>query len=156
MINEICAKNYCREDVSLIENYEKAITDTTQTWVCHHRDEIKVLPSGMTVIRSYKDLKENGRYYGCPANELIFLTKSEHNRLHNMHMSEDRRKKMNEAKKGQVPWNKGIPALNKGKTASIFGKAFQEHYGITSCDNKKLYHKEYSFYKRHSKFSWEV
>ena len=156
MINEICAKNYCIEDISLIENYEKAITDTTQTWVCHHRDEVKVLPSGMTVISSYKDLKENGRYYGRPANELIFLTKSEHIRLHNMHMSEDRRKKIIEAKKGKSSWNKGIPALNRGKTSSIFGQAFKEHYGITSYDNKKLYHKEYSFYKRHSKFSWEV
>lgn len=156
MINEICAKNYCIEDISLIENYEKAITDTTQTWVCHHRDEVKVLPSGMTVISSYKDLIENGRYYGRPANELIFLTKSEHNRLHNMHMSEDRRKKIIAAKKGKSSWNKGIPAWNKGKPASIFGQAFKEHYGITAIDDKKLYMKEYKFYKCNSKFSWEV
>lgn len=149
MINEICVKNYCIEDMSLIENYEKAITDTAQIWDLHHRTEIWWNCSA-------QDLIDNECYYNRKACELIFLTHAEHTKLHNKHMSEDRRKKMNEAKKGQIPWNKGIPALNKGKIASIFGKAFQEHYGITSCDNKKLYHKEYSFYKRHSKFSWEV
>ena len=30
-------KKYCCEDPSLIENYDKAIADTTQTWEIHHR-----------------------------------------------------------------------------------------------------------------------
>ena len=129
MIDKRRAKSYCKEDVSKIENYDKAVNDKTQTCHCHHRDEVKVLPSGITVIRSKTDLIENGRYYNCPANELIFLTKAEHNSLHH---------------KG----DKGI--------CSEFGKAFKEHYELTSCDNIKLYMKEYMFYKRHSKFSWEV
>ena len=29
MINEFCAKKFCSEDISLVENYEKAINDTT-------------------------------------------------------------------------------------------------------------------------------
>lgn len=49
--------------------------------------------------------------------------------------------------------NKG-KTNHKGKTSSIFGKAFKEHYGMTKCDNKKLYNKEYCFYARHGKFSW--
>lgn len=93
MINEKNAKRFCNEDISLIENYDKATVDNTQTWHCHHRDEIKVLPSGMTVLRSRQELKENGRYYNCPANELIFLTQSEHRRLHDIHISEETRKK---------------------------------------------------------------
>lgn len=76
------AKSYCKDDISLIENYDKAIADTTQIWECHHRDEIKILPSGITVLRNKEDLIEAGRYYNCPANELIFLTKEEHKRMH--------------------------------------------------------------------------
>ena len=37
MINEYCAKKFCCEDPSLIENYALAVADTTQTWDCHHR-----------------------------------------------------------------------------------------------------------------------
>ena len=102
MINEYNAKKFCKEDISKIENYEKAINDTKQMWHCHHREEIKVLPSGIKVISSRKELKDNGRYYNCPANELIFLTKSEHRRLHNFNRSESTKIKMSEAMKGRV------------------------------------------------------
>ena len=40
MINEYQAKRYCKEDLSKIENYDKAIADTSQIWDCHHRTEI--------------------------------------------------------------------------------------------------------------------
>ena len=33
------ASKYCCEDISLIENYDKAIEDKTQYWHCHHRLE---------------------------------------------------------------------------------------------------------------------
>lgn len=36
-------KKYCCEDISLIENYEKAVNDKTQTWCCHHKLEIELL-----------------------------------------------------------------------------------------------------------------
>ena len=36
MINE-GVKKFCNEDISLIENYNKAISDSNQTWDCHHR-----------------------------------------------------------------------------------------------------------------------
>ena len=32
MINEKQARKYCKEEISKIKNYEKAIADTTQTW----------------------------------------------------------------------------------------------------------------------------
>lgn len=104
MVNEQLAKAYCREDISNIENYDKAIADTTQTWSCHHRDEIKNLPSGVTVIRSRKDLKDAGRYFGCPANELIFLTNTEHMKLHKSGktLSNEHRKRIGEAMKGKT------------------------------------------------------
>ena len=103
MINESNAHEYCRDDIAKIENYDKAAADNTQMWDCHHRDEVKVLPSGMTVLRSRQDLIDSGRYYDCPANELIFLTHSEHQRVHNkgMHHSDETRKKISESQKGK-------------------------------------------------------
>ena len=75
MISENHAKTFCREDLSLIENYDKAIADTTQVWHCHHRRES---------IYSKNDLIEINEYYNRPACELIFLTPFEHIRLHQL------------------------------------------------------------------------
>ena len=144
MISERNTKMFCKEDISKIENYDKAISDSTQIWHCHHRDEVKVLSSGMTVLRSRQDLIDNGHYYNCPANELIFLTNAEHIRLHRngLKLSEE--------------WRRKISESHKGKTNSIFGRAFKEHYGMTESNDRKLYDKEYNFYKYHGHFSWEV
>ena len=103
MICEALVKRYCKDPASMIENYHEAMMDKSQTWICHHKDEVKVLPSGITVVRSPKELMENNRYYNCPANELIFLTRKEHNILHNkvrVH-SKDTRQKISEAHKGK-------------------------------------------------------
>ena len=66
-------QQYCRENLSNIENYELAKQYNFKHWVIHHRDEIKKLPSDIIVIRSRAELIENDRYFNCPANELIFL-----------------------------------------------------------------------------------
>ena len=94
MISTRTAKAYCRDDISLIENYDKAVSDTTQVWDCHHRRE---------TIYSVKELIEIGEYYNRPACELIFLTPTDHRRLHKLgkHLSEETRKKLRESKKGE-------------------------------------------------------
>ena len=94
MINERFAKSYCKDDISLIENYDKAIADITQVWHCHHRRE---------TIFSRKDLKEIGEYYNRPACELIFLTSLEHKRLHNLgkRISAEHKRKLSESMKGE-------------------------------------------------------
>ena len=94
MISTRTAKAYCRDDISLIENYDKAVSDTTQMWHCHHRRE---------TIYSRLGLLEIGEYYNRPACELIFLTSLEHNRLHNLGkcLSAESRKKYSEVKKGE-------------------------------------------------------
>ena len=130
MIDSYRASKYCCEDITLIENYDKAIADDTQTWQIHHRDEIRTLPSGKTVYRSQQELIESGRYYNCPANEFIFLTKAEHIKLHgkyrpslpkecyeravitrrnngNNRHSEETKRKLSEVHKGKSSWNKG-------------------------------------------------
>lgn len=75
MICKKSVKHFCSEDISLIENYQEAINDTTQTWHCHHRLEIELDKSG-------NDLINMNLYYNRPASELIFLTKREHMSLH--------------------------------------------------------------------------
>lgn len=91
MINVRNSKQYCCEDLSLIENYDLAVADTTQTWECHHRKEIDEHTTATEL------LAEN-MYFKRPAAELIFLTQAEHLKLHNSNLSEEtinkRRQKM--------------------------------------------------------------
>lgn len=43
------------------------------------------------------------------------------------------------------------------KTFSEFGKKFKEHFGITNCENHKLYNKEWMWWFTHNKVCrWEV
>lgn len=71
-------KHYCCEDLSLIENYNLAISDKSNVWVIHHRFELDC----PVYKASMKDLKNFGLYWNRPANELIFLTRQEHQSLH--------------------------------------------------------------------------
>jgi len=114
------AQRYCSEDLSKIENYELAKNDPTPNkWCIHHRDECKVLPSGMIALRSSQDLIENDRYFNCPANELIFLTNSDHWKLHHKMGSIDYNKVSVNTKEAMknVPYEK--LAYWKGKKQSF-------------------------------------
>ena len=114
MIDAYKAKKYCKEELSKIENYDKAIADATNTWDLHHRTEIWWNCTA-------QDLIDNECYYNRKACELIFLTHAEHTRLHNMHMSESRRRKMSDSMKGK---NKGrkmmqMPGTNQLKFVKV-------------------------------------
>lgn len=110
MINEHQAQKFCKDNLSKIENYDKAIADPTQTWDLHHRLELTL---DGEFAHTAEELKRMNMYYNCPYFELIFLTHSEHTRLHqkvmkgennNMygrHHSEETKKKMSEALKGE-------------------------------------------------------
>lgn len=91
---------YCREPLENIENYDVAIA-SDEMYELHHRDEVRVLPSGMVAVRSRDDLKENGRYRNCPANELIFLSRTEHRTMHRSreNLSSETRKRISDARK---------------------------------------------------------
>ena len=79
MINETCAKCYCSEDISLIENYKAAISDEEKMWDIHHRRECD--SEGRTLFTK-KQLIDMGLYLKRPASELIFVTRSMHSKLH--------------------------------------------------------------------------
>ena len=61
MINETYVKKYCCDDISKIENYDKAISDTTRIWDCHYRMEL--VETGAVVDSSTKDLIDLRIYY---------------------------------------------------------------------------------------------
>lgn len=114
MMNVYNAKRFCKEDISKIDNYDKAITDIDNMWECHHRTEI-------WWNCSKKDLIANECYYNRKACELIFLTPAEHRRLHNVNKSEDTRIKMSESLKGHKCSKEvriKISEANKGKIRS--------------------------------------
>lgn len=92
-------ERYCK-DYENIENYEKAKADNFEGWCCHHRKGVYI---------QTEELQELGMYYGRPAEELIFLTVSEHQYLHKKgkqgywkgkNLSEEVKKKISEANKG--------------------------------------------------------
>ena len=132
MINEKTSKRMCCEQVSLIENYEKAISDTTQTWHCHHRKE-----TDDNIPRN--KLIELGLYYNRPANELIFLTKSEHIKLHKevyhplkgQHLSEEHKQKIGESNKGKT---------RQGHTSWLKGKHLSEEHKQKLSESLKGQH----------------
>lgn len=122
MIDKRRASMYCYQDLSLIENYDKAVADTEQTWQCHHRVET-IMNCGS------KELISVGAYYDRPAHELIFLTKGEHRILHNKgkQHSTDTKKKMSVAKKGKPKTQK-----HKRKIAEAI-KLFWERRRTGQC-----------------------
>ena len=133
MINESQSRKFCRDDISKIENYEEAINDKTQTWDLHHRLELTL--DGEFAL-TVSQLKMHDMYYNRPYYELIFLTPAEHRRLHNMNMSEETRRKMSEAQKGEKnhffgkhlseEHRKKLSEAKKGENHPLFGKHHSE------------------------------
>lgn len=80
MINdEKDLKRICKRYTE-IENYETALNDKTQIWVCHHRREVQ---DGFRIWKK-DELIKIGQYYHREPEELIFMTRSEHITLHNL------------------------------------------------------------------------
>ena len=104
---------FCIDDISLIENYAEAISDKSETWVCHHRLEthnkfgrLRDEPISATLLKQLR------LYCNRPASELIFMRSSDHMTLHahlthkGKKLSEETKRKISEAEKGRVSWRK--------------------------------------------------
>lgn len=101
---------YCN-NVEEIENYELAKKDNFKGWNIHHRLETHTSDSERRLVDlSKEELIALDMYYNRPAAELIYLTKSEHQKLHRKgnlgpnrgkHFSEEWRRKMSEARRGK-------------------------------------------------------
>lgn len=123
MINKKQAEMYCAQPIELIENYDKAVTDTTQVCDCHNVWE--------TMLGySKEELIEMNEYYGIPACNLIFLTHSEHMRIHNSgennpfyrkHHTNETKVKISEIHKGKTlseDTRRKMSFVRKGKKAT--------------------------------------
>ena len=101
---------YCRQP-ELIENYSKAIADNSEIWACHHRLETHNSNGERRLVDILgTELIALDLYYDRPPEELIFLTQSEHMRLHRIgkpgamkdkHHSDETKRKMSESHKGK-------------------------------------------------------
>lgn len=113
-------------DYKNIENYEIAV-NSEKKYHLHHKLEIQ----GDKVL-SRQTLKEMDLYFHRPSNELIFLTETEHRKLHGKYITDEQRKllslnnlghpvseetkqKISQANKGKSAYNKGIPMDEKTK-----------------------------------------
>lgn len=77
-------RQLCCDDISLIENYEKAI-NSKERWDCHHRLETHFsngTPRPINAQLTQEELEALGMYWKRPASELILLTVEEHSALH--------------------------------------------------------------------------
>ena len=92
MINLTAVKQFCK-DYTKIENYEDAVNDQSQVWICHHI---------LGEILSREQLLDHDFYYDVPPCMLKFVTRAEHNILHfkGKHISLEARIKISEANKG--------------------------------------------------------
>lgn len=122
MIKELNAISYCL-DYKNIENYDNAMSDTKNMWVVHHRFEDLGLSS--------EDLIRMGLYYYRPAGELIFLTRSEHRKVHNAYktVSDETKQKISESKKGKKlsdETKRKMSATRKGKKRPYFSSKMKD------------------------------
>lgn len=122
---------FCRSP-ELIENYNKAVADSTQMWDCHHRRED---------IYTQTELKQRSEYYDVSPEELIFLTREEHCKI------DSHCKRQSEALKGKPTWNKGkmlseeykrkLSEAHKGKPSPHKGKTVSEEAKHKISEAKK-------------------
>lgn len=155
MICERTVIFFCK-DYKMIENYEQAMKDTTQTWHCHHRLETH-FSDGSERPRNAQlrsdELKALDMYYNRPPEELIFLKSIDHRKLHSTQHSKEARKKMSEANKGKKRttdiWNKGkhlpeemrnkISESNKGEKNGFYGRHHTEETRKKLSEKSKIW-----------------
>ena len=119
-MNKSYYERYC-DNIENVENYEKAEKDNFKGWACHHRLETHNSDGERRLVDiSSKELIALDMYYNRPANELIFLTAADHNRLHHKGKahSEEHKAKISAAGKGKTFSEESkakISAAHKGK-----------------------------------------
>lgn len=131
-------EKYCK-DIKNVENYDAAKKDNFKGWDCHHRLETHNSDGERRAVDiSHKELIALDMYWNRPAEELIFLTRSEHISLHHKGKatmkgkshSEEAKRKMSEAKKGQKhseEHNRKISESLKGQKRTPFSEEWKRN-----------------------------
>lgn len=125
----------------LIENYEQAVNDKTQTWQCHHRLETHNSDGERRLTDiTVAELIALDMYFDRPPEELIFMTIKDHLKLHSIentnmlgkHHSDETRAKMSEAWKTRrlkpvsEETKRKMSEAHKGENNSMYGKHLSE------------------------------
>ena len=140
-------KYYCK-DYTNIENYYKAAADNFKGWHCHHRLQTWTSDGERRLVNiSAAELIALDMYYNRPAEELIFLTESEHHSLHikGKHHSEEAKKKIAEANKGKQlseETRRRISEAHKNMSEETKNKMSEAHKGKPSGMKGKCHSEE--------------
>ena len=137
-------ERYCK-DYENIENYEKAKADNFKCWDCHHRLQTWTSDGERRAVDiTAAEIIALGMYYNRPADELIFLTESEHNNLHKKGNTyrlgkphtEESRIKMSKAHKGKQA-GENNPMYGKHHTKEARNKMSEAHKGKSLSEEHK-------------------
>ena len=165
MISIAKAKRCCPEHYKEIENYEEAVNDPKNKWVCHHRNGEEF---------SVEWLKKNNMYYyRKDPHEFKFIKDKEHRQLHRDIEFKNNPEEIKQRATNNLPKNisgKNNPFYGKHHTEesklkisetkkkeplkSKFGLDYYKHTGLRKNDDLKKYRYEYNFYYRNGKYSW--
>ena len=120
----------CKDNLELIENYDKAVKDDFHGWVLHHRLELTI---DGEEVHTPESLIRLNMYYNRPYFELIFLKRGEHIALHNKgkkdKFTEERRRKISESLSGRsmsAEHCRKMTELFKGENNPFYGKHHSE------------------------------
>ena len=102
-------EKFCK-DYHLCEGYEKSI-NSSEEYFLHHIQGENI---------SAEELIEKDLYFNCEPENLRWVTKTEHMKIHNRCMRFESRKKMSEAKRGEN--NPNFGKSHKGIYGPNFGK----------------------------------
>lgn len=111
-------KKFCK-DYDKVEGYERAL----------HSDEPYFIHHKQGIYASVEELKEYGWYYNCPPDCVMWVTKSEHDAIHNAHRRLETRKKISEANKGHIvseDARRKIGVATKSRTSNRKGAVLSE------------------------------
>ena len=155
---EMIAKDY-EEAVKISEQYKKELWDDAKR--AEHSNKIK---SALKEYYKTHEVWNKGKTYSDEYREQISKGVSEYCSKENV------RKYRSEQQKGKPhPHKGGFQSEEKGRKISEasklrtpesrfrtdFGKKFYEHFNLQQIDNEKLYAREYGFYRKFGKCSWE-
>lgn len=143
MISIECSRKK-RKRFTEVENYVEAC-NSPEKYVLHHRREVQ---NGVQ-IWTVDELKAIGQYDDVSPDELIYMKLSDHIKLHLnafdpkrkclcKYLTAEQKLKISEARKGQVPWNKGTNGKQKWTVEQR--EKFNEY--TSSLDFKNRYTKE--------------
>ena len=130
MISIRYAKSFCKRYTE-IENYNEAVS-SPERWVCHHK---------LGLIYSSDELVKKGLYFNRPPEEFVFLTKTEHDKIHGF---------------GHKHSKEGRDKLSNTKICTEFGRKYKQITGKSRREDNKAYCREYYYYKKYGKFSWDM